>query len=106
MIRRPPRSTPFAFTTVFRSPQVTTSAPMTPLSVQLVVAAVVLSYVLFVAVIAGVTVAAVMLAGVVAVVDDRAELPAWAPESGSPVAVTVLAVPTPDAAKGAVPPVQ
>ncbi len=53
-------------------PHVTTSAPITPLSVQLAVAAVVPSYVLFVAVIAGVTVAAVMLAVVVAVVDDRA----------------------------------
>ncbi len=53
--------------------QLTTSAPMTPLSVQpLSVAAMVLSYVLFAAVTLGVTVAAVMLAVVVAVVDERA----------------------------------
>src|SRR5258705_929852 len=93
MIRRPPRSTPFAFTTVFRSPQVTTSAPMTPLSVQLVVAAVVLSYVLFVAVIAGVTVAAVMLAVVVAVVDDSGQLPLCTPGSVGPVVVPFPSMP-------------
>src|SRR2546421_2647966 len=51
--------------------QVTTSAPTTPVSVQLIVALDVLSYVLLAAVIAGVSVAAVMLAVVDAVVEAR-----------------------------------
>src|SRR2546423_13451754 len=51
--------------------QVTTSVPTTPVSVQLIVALDVLSYVLLAAVIAGVSVAAVILAGVDAVGEGR-----------------------------------
>src|SRR5258705_8815625 len=50
--------------------QVTTSVPTTPVSVQAMAALEVSSYVLLVAVMAGVSVAAVMLAVVVAVVAD------------------------------------
>src|SRR5256885_16669260 len=52
---------------------------------------------------AGVSVAAVMLAVVVALVLERAELPARAPLSARSLLVTVLAVPTPADAKLPVP---
>src|SRR5258705_9850851 len=85
--------------------QVTTSAPITPVSVQpLNVAPVVPLYVLLPAVTLAVTVAPVMSAVVVAFVDDSTELPARAPESVRPVAVTVLAAPTADAANVEPPP--
>src|SRR2546430_719313 len=83
---------------------VTTSAPTTPVSAQLVtVALVVPSYGLFATATVGVTVTAVIAAVVVAVVDASVYSLAAAPDSVSPLTVTVLPVPTLADANAAVP---